>query len=181
MNKKVFLILICVLAGALAVFLAVKKSSVKSDSQSVIAALMVYSDGDKKSPVDIYFTDVETEKFLVYKTEIFENKLMENRIKQVLLILFSAPPDGYLTYIPQGSAVREVFMDPNGICYVDLDSGISANFKGGTSAENHAVYAIVNTIMKNFPKVNGVRFLINGKEAETLAGHIKIDGILKAD
>jgi len=181
MNKKLFLIIITLLVSGLAVFFVFKKTAVKRDAKSVVQALMVYSDGDRKVPVDIYFADTETEKFLVYKTEIFETKRIENGIKQSLIILFSAPPEGYVTYIPEGSSVREVFMDPNGICYVDLHGSISANFKGGTSAENHAVYAIVNTIMKNFPKVNGVRFLIDGKEAETLAGHIKIDGILRAD
>ena len=35
---------------------------------------------------------------------------------------------------------------------------------------------MVNTVMQNFYEIKGVRFLVNGREAQTLAGHVDLSG-----
>ena len=35
-----------------------------------------------------------------------------------------------------------------------------------------AIYAVVNTLTQNFEEIKEVRFLLDGREAQTLAGHI---------
>ena len=37
-----------------------------------------------------------------------------------------------------------------------------------------ALYAMVNTLSQNFEEIRQVRFLVDGREAQTLAGHIEL-------
>jgi hypothetical protein len=45
---------------------------------------------------------------------------------------------------------------------------------GGSLDEALAVFAIVNAITVNLPDVTGVQILVDGKEVDTLAGHIDL-------
>ena len=36
------------------------------------------------------------------------------------------------------------------------------------------VYSVVNSLTLNFPEIKGVQFLVEGKEIETIAGHLSL-------
>jgi Spore germination protein len=67
----------------------------------------------------------------------------------------------------------------DGIAYVNLNQS-AAKLNVGSSTENLAVASIVNTLTK-FPDVFRVKILIEGKDAESLAGHVDITGLLQYD
>jgi flagellar basal body-associated protein FliL len=72
--------------------------------------------------------------------------------------------------------LRALYLDAAWTVTVDL-SAVSPNQKEiRASAEDEllAVYALVNTLTQNFPEVRQVRFLMDGREAQTLAGHIDL-------
>ena len=48
------------------------------------------------------------------------------------------------------------------------------NHPGGTTNEMLTVYALVNTLTSNLPAITGVQLLIDGKEIDTLAGHLDL-------
>jgi hypothetical protein len=37
-----------------------------------------------------------------------------------------------------------------------------------------ALYAMVNTLSQNFEEIRQIRFLVEGREVQTLAGHIEL-------
>jgi len=45
---------------------------------------------------------------------------------------------------------------------------------GGTVNELLTVYTIVNALTANLPAVTGVQLLVDGKEVDTLAGHVDL-------
>ena len=61
---------------------------------------------------------------------------------------------------------------------VDFDKDIAKNFVGGSTGEEFLVNSIVNTLTE-FNEVNQVRFLIDGKEIETIAGHMDLSEPVK--
>jgi len=70
---------------------------------------------------------------------------------------------------------REFFLDPSsGTAYVDLSPLQQGGVKAAASEELLALYALVDTLMQNFEEIKQVRFLIEGREAQTLAGHIDL-------
>ncbi|HEY8550923.1 MAG TPA: GerMN domain-containing protein [Vicinamibacterales bacterium] len=76
--------------------------------------------------------------------------------------------------IPEGTEVRTVFITDRGEAYVDFSPEITTNHPGGSLDELFTVYTIVNTLTVNLPAISGVQILVDGREADTLAGHIDL-------
>jgi hypothetical protein len=72
--------------------------------------------------------------------------------------------------------LRALYLDATGTATVDLSAGSPNQKEIRASAEDEflAVYALVNTLTLNVPEVRQVRFLMDGREAQTLAGHIDL-------
>ena len=86
----------------------------------------------------------------------------------------SRPSDGNVSAIPGGTKVRAVFLGSHGDAYVDLSSDAALGHGGGTLDEALAVFAIVNAITSNLPDVTAVQILVDGKEVDSLAGHLDL-------
>lgn len=84
------------------------------------------------------------------------------------------PPAERSSAIPAGTTVRAVFLTESHDAYVDLGGTIATGFTGGSLDEALAVYAIVNAITANLPDVTAVQILIEGKEVDSLGGHLDL-------
>ncbi len=93
-------------------------------------------------------------------------KLLEELLKPVEPPLSSA--------IPAGVTLKAVMLSDKGDAFVDFSPEISTKHSGGSLDELLTVYAIINTLTVNLPAIARVQILVDGKEAETLAGHIDI-------
>ena len=49
-----------------------------------------------------------------------------------------------------------------------------AGHPGGTDDELLSIYAVVDALTTNLPSVKSVQLLVDGKEVETLAGHVDL-------
>ncbi len=85
-----------------------------------------------------------------------------------------APPSGTRSAIPAGATVRGVFLTETKEAYVDLGGAIRTGHTGGSLDEALAIYAIVNAVTVNLPDITAVQILIEGREVDTLAGHIDL-------
>lgn len=70
--------------------------------------------------------------------------------------------------------LRALYLDGGGTAYADLQPAGQKEVRASAGDELLALYAIVNTLTYNFSEVRSVRFLVNGREVPTLAGHIDI-------
>ncbi len=70
--------------------------------------------------------------------------------------------------------IRGVFLDASGTAYVDLSSARQNGAAASAWDELLTIYSLVNTLTKNFDEIKQVRFLFEGKETQTLAGHIDL-------
>ena len=69
----------------------------------------------------------------------------------------------------------------NGVAFIDFESEAFDNHPGGVESELLSIYSIVNTLVLNVDDVRSVKFLIGGKEAATLAGHVGLSHPFEAD
>jgi hypothetical protein len=95
--------------------------------------------------------------------------------------LQSAPPPPYVSVFPEGTVLRAFYTTGRGDAFVDLSTDVSLNHSGGTATELLTVYAIVNAVTANLPAVQRVQILIDGLEADTLAGHVDLRRPLRQD
>jgi hypothetical protein len=84
------------------------------------------------------------------------------------------PSPERLTAIPAGTQVRSVFVGSKGDAYVDFSPEIRTAHTGGSLNEALAVFTIVNALTSNLPGITAVQILVDGKEVDTLAGHIDL-------
>ncbi|GAB4541165.1 MAG: hypothetical protein Fur0020_10530 [Thermodesulfovibrionia bacterium] len=75
---------------------------------------------------------------------------------------------------PKGVRLLDLYMDREGIVYIDLSNDIMRNFRGDAIEEYNLVSGLYNSIKKAVPTVTGIKFLIDGKEVESIGGHIDI-------
>ncbi len=78
----------------------------------------------------------------------------------------------------QASVLRDIklrafFLDSQGTAYIDL-APVQQPVRGSGWDEQLAIYAIVNTLMQNFEEIKQVKFLMDGRDAGTLAGHMDL-------
>ncbi|MBI3090830.1 MAG: GerMN domain-containing protein [Candidatus Tectomicrobia bacterium] len=102
-----------------------------------------------------------------------------SRLEQVLTLLFQPNPEAGAAGIPEGTRLAAYFLTPDGTLYLDVNEAFRAQPQGSWS-EAVGAYAVVNTLTSNFPEVRRVQFLVEGKPATTLAGHLDLSRPLGA-
>jgi hypothetical protein len=88
--------------------------------------------------------------------------------------LAATPPEPLTRAVPEGVSVRGVFLTGRDDAYVDLDGTFVSALPGGSHNELMATYAIVSVLTTNLTPVARVQILIDGREVETLTGHVDL-------
>jgi spore germination protein GerM len=86
--------------------------------------------------------------------------------------LAAAPP--LVSAIPAETKLRDVFVTERGDAFVDLSGEAVSKHSGGSLDEIFTVYTIVNALTVNLPAIQRVQILVDGKEVDTLAGHVDL-------
>lgn len=78
--------------------------------------------------------------------------------------------------IGTGSDVKAVYV-VNDVAVIDLNSTFADTHRSGVMEEQLSLVSIAETAAAALPKVNKIRFLIDGHERETLAGHVDLQQV----
>ena len=83
-------------------------------------------------------------------------------------------PAPYISPVPAGTTLRALYIGDRGDAFVDLSSEVRTGHSGGSLDELFTTYAIVNALTVNLPAIARVQILVDGKEVDTLAGHVDL-------
>lgn len=151
--------------GAPAAPAATEAAPAGSDTRKIHATLFYVSDdGTQLVPVS---------------QEVVYGATPGEQARRIADAQLQAPPKGLLPAIPAGTTVRGLYLTSQGAAYIDLSREIISGHTGGSLDEALTVYAIVNALTVNLPDVSGVQILIDGKQVDTIAGHIDLRRPLK--
>ena len=133
------------------------------------------------TPVNLYFSDRDNQ-FLMAEERVLKSlKRPEFFARSIVEALIKGPQQGLARTIPAETAVRAVYLTPQGICYLDLTSNVAENHPGRIKSELLSIYSIVNSLVLNVTEIEAVKILVNGDESMTLAGHIDLQIPIKAN
>jgi Sporulation and spore germination len=107
---------------------------------------------------------------------IFGEGTLEQGRRLIEAQLGTAPPP-LVSAIPAGTKLRDLFITETGdssVAFVDLSSEVTSGHPGGALSELLTVYTIVDLLTENLPAITSVQILVDGKEADTLAGHVDL-------
>jgi spore germination protein GerM len=96
-------------------------------------------------------------------------------------VLAGQPPEPYVAIIPAGTMLRAFYVTDKGDAFIDLSAEAASGHPGGSLNELLTVYALVNAVTANLPAVKRVQILVDGKEVDTLAGHVDLRRPLTRD
>ena len=94
--------------------------------------------------------------------------------KQIMIAQLEPAPAPLVSAIPAGTVLRAFYVTERGDAFVDLSAEASTMHPGGSAAELLTVYTIVNAVTANLPAIMRVQILLDGKEVDTLAGHMDL-------
>ena len=99
---------------------------------------------------------------------------VSEQARHIVEMQITPPPAPHVSAIPQGTKLRAVYVSEQGEAFVDVTGEVSRNHTGGALDELFAVYTIVNALTVNLPAIKRVQILVDGKEVDTLAGHVDL-------
>lgn len=170
--KHVRVLVVAVLVGLAAVtFVALRDRGPSRRAPAETAALEELGQGVQS--VVMVFADREALDMVEERRDVVVPEDRTARAKAILEELALGPEEsGAVATLPKGTHVRSVFFDDAGGVTVDFTHEIVDNHPGGSTGELMTIRSIVRTLAANFAGTKSVRFLVEGKEIETIAGHI---------
>jgi len=184
MGKKRFLMvtfLTLIAAGAVLMILLNRLDEPGVPGKSPQRGMPVKRTTSAKSDIFIYFTD-QTNTYLVAEQRSVQFASDPSAWgRNILNALLEGPRNDHVPTIPDGTLLRAFYVGRDKTAYVDLSNAVRKNHPGGSRSELLTIYSVVNSLALNMPTIERVKILIDGQEAETLAGHIDLNLPFQAD
>ena len=129
---------------------------------------------ERKITATLYYVSDDGAELIGIQREVpFADSVLE-QARQVLLAQLAPPAAPLASAIPTGTTLRTLYMTDKGEAFVDLSGDARAMHPGGALDELFTVYTIVNVLTVNLPAIRRVQILVDGKEVDTLAGHVDL-------
>jgi spore germination protein GerM len=127
-----------------------------------------------KIRVRLYYLAPSGTSLQVAEREVEASDAPAIQARRIIEAQLAPPAPPLMSAIPSGTTLRNLYFDSSGIAYVDLSGEVTSAHPGGSLAEILTVYSVVNALAENLPAVSGVQILIDGREVDTLAGHVDL-------
>jgi germination protein M len=120
----------------------------------------------------LYFGDQNSD-FLVKEFRRIKSPMSpEKRAEALLNELIKGPNARGVRTIPEQTMLRSVKIGDSGEADLDFTNAIIKFHPGGSSSELMTILSIVNTLTENIKDINKVKFFVDGRGIDTIAGHI---------
>jgi hypothetical protein len=78
--------------------------------------------------------------------------------------------------LPEGADVRSVYLVDPGLAVIDINAAFADGHRSGVLSEELTVASMIQTLSANLPGILRVKILVEGKQRDTLAGHVDLSG-----
>lgn len=129
----------------------------------------------------LFYAAPEGDALIPVKREVPLAEGLEAQGRQIVASQLAPPPPPHVSPIPPGTTLRAFYVTERGDAFVDLSREVSTAHPGGSLNELLTVQAIVNAVLANLPAVQRVQLMVDGKEVDTIAGHVDVRRPLTRD
>jgi Sporulation and spore germination len=98
-------------------------------------------------------------------------------LRQLLMVYQAKDSPHPLT---ANAEIRNVYLVQPDTAVIDVNAAFADGQTSGVLAEELTVVSFVQTLALNTPKITSFKILVDGKERETLAGHVDTSGVYSA-
>lgn len=129
---------------------------------------------ERKITATLYYISQDGLALVGIQREIPFGEPIDQQAQRILEAQLARAPEPLSSAIPESTTLRSVFLDDKGHAFVDLSADARVRHTGGALDELFTIYAIVNALTVNLPAITRVQILVDGKEVDTLAGHVDL-------
>jgi hypothetical protein len=126
----------------------------------------------EKQVVALYFSDVNERFLTVEKRYIVKEKASGAQAKELVKALLDGSKTGLVNTFPEKTELQSVRIERDQTAYVSFGKNLLKLHPGGSASEMATVYSLTHTLTINIPEVKRVKILVDGKEVESIRGHI---------
>jgi hypothetical protein len=176
MNRRVAIAaaIVVVLFAAVWIFFARDPRVAPSGTPTAAGTPAVSTAAQPKIKATLYYISEDGLSLPGIQREVpFGDPIVEQARRIVEAQLGEAPLP-YASPVPAGTKLRALYVGDRGDAFVDLSSEVRTAHTGGALDELFTTYAIVNALTVNLPAITRVQILVDGKEVDTLAGHVDL-------
>lgn len=129
---------------------------------------------ERKITATLYYISEDGLSLVGVQREVAFGEPIDLQAQRILEAQLARAPEPLSSAIPEATALRSLFLDGKGLAFVDLSADARNRHTGGALDELFTIYAIVNALTVNLPAISRVQILVDGKEVDTLAGHVDL-------
>lgn len=166
--------IIAALAAGWALIVALPRSYAPEVTATQAGSAPASAAAGRKITTTLYYISEDGLALVGVSTEIPFSETVAEQARQIVNVQLGEAPSPLASAMPAGTTLRSLFITARGDAFVDLSSDVSAKHTGGSLDELFTVYTIVNALTVNLPAITRVQILIDGQEADTLAGHVDL-------
>jgi spore germination protein GerM len=128
----------------------------------------------RKIKAHLYYVSDKGTKLIGIERDVAYAENAAEQAREIVAAQVGPAAEPLVSAVPAGTTLRALFLTDNGEAFVDLSREIAAAHPGGTVNELLTIYTIVNVVTANLPAITSVQVLVEGKEVDTLAGHVDL-------
>jgi spore germination protein GerM len=128
----------------------------------------------RKITATLFYISEDGLRLVTRKREVPYGANTSEQARRILEEALKPAPAPLINAVPEGTRLRAVFVTGRGDAYVDLSREVADKHTGGSLDELFTVYAVVDALTVNLPAISAVQILVDGKEVDTLAGHVDL-------
>ena len=126
----------------------------------------------EKQEVVLYFSDAN-ERFLVpEKRYIPKEENDEAKAKDLVKALLEGSKTKLVSTFPEGVTLDNITIDDKQTAHVSFGKNLIKQHPGGSASEMATIYSLTNTLTRNVNSIKKVKLLIDGKEVDSIRGHV---------
>lgn len=153
----------------------------RPDAVAVVATTPAPAGETPHIAATLFYAAPEGDALIPVRREVPLAEGLEAQGRQIVAGQLAPPPPPHISAIPMGTTLRAFYVTERGDAFVDLSREVSTAHPGGTLNELLTVQAIVNAVLANLPAVQRVQIMVDGREVDTIAGHVDVRRPLTRD
>ena len=170
---------VAALAGAWLLFVSLPswygpEPTALTTSEDEVAVTVDQPDTSPPVTATLFYVSEDGMRLVGVEREVRSGKTTTEQARRIAERQLSSAPQPLASAVPDGTTLRAIFVTPQGDAFVDLSREVSMGHPGGSLEELFTVYAIVNALTMNVPDITAVQILVEGREVDTLAGHVDL-------
>jgi hypothetical protein len=122
----------------------------------------------------LFYVDADGTRLSSVERDVAFGEGTVEQARQIIEAQIGAVAEPLVSAVPPGTRLRTLFVTDRGEAFVDFSRELLTGHSGGSTNELLTVYTIVEALTTNLPAVTAVQLLVDGKQVETLAGHVDL-------